>query len=352
MGELERFKTEINITEVAASLGYTIDAKESGDIVTMMRHPDGDKIAVRRGDKTGFWIYCSNRDPNDNGTILDFFKARGCFSFRDVCEECRRWLGGEKPRVKPSAFVKDLIPISRDRDLVLLAWERARAAPLPYLAKRGIKPEVLTLPAFAGCIRRDPRGNAIFPHFDKLGLCGFEIKNQGFTGFSAGGLKGLWYSKATPEARRLVFCESAIDALSYFILNQDENETRVMSTGGTMNPSQPDLIRAAMEKMPKGSEVVLAFDNDEGGERLAEEVRALAPSSVTIRRPLPPVGCKDWNDALKEARGVIDPPPSPSPPAGPDLDFFSGHKPRFSGRGGEEFRAKKGYAPRSHHKGR
>ena len=69
-----------------------------------------------------------------------------------------------------------------------------------------------------------------------------------------------------------------------------------------MNPNQPALIRAAMEKMPKGSKVVLGFDNDEVGEKLADEVRALAPSGLEIFRPLPKA--KDWNQDLKNKLGL------------------------------------------------
>src|SRR5712691_13070689 len=69
---------------------------------------------------------------------------------------------------------------------------------------------VFELERFAGRIRMDARGNAVFPHFDAEGLCGYEIKNKGFTGFAAGASKGLWFSQARPEDNRLVFCESAI----------------------------------------------------------------------------------------------------------------------------------------------
>jgi hypothetical protein len=31
--------------------------------------------------------------------------------------------------------------------------------------------------------------NAIFPHFDEFGLCGFELKISGFTAFAKGGKK-------------------------------------------------------------------------------------------------------------------------------------------------------------------
>ena len=94
-----------------------------------------------------------------------------------------------------------------------MEWERAQACfGLPYLAGRGIGPETLLLPRFAGCVRVDARHNALFPHYDRAGLCGFEIKNKDFTGFAAGGVKGLWYSAAKPTDTALVLVESAIDA--------------------------------------------------------------------------------------------------------------------------------------------
>ena len=43
---------------------------------------------------------------------------------------------------------------------------------------------------FAGCVLMDARSNAIFPHADKDGPCGYEIKNRGFTGFAPGGERG------------------------------------------------------------------------------------------------------------------------------------------------------------------
>jgi hypothetical protein len=60
------------------------------------------------------------------------------------------------------------------------------------------------------------RGSATFPHFDREGLCGFERKNKGFTGFASGGTKGLWLSREQPDDSCLVFCEAAISRLDQF----------------------------------------------------------------------------------------------------------------------------------------
>ena len=302
--ELERFKTQINLTEFAAVRGYALDRAESSRNSAMMRHPDGGKIVIAKNEASGDWIYFSVRDDRDNGTVIDFVQHLDGVSLGKVRQTLRAWLGSPRPALQPSLFVKDLEPVSRDRAAVVAVWERAKNCfALPYLASRGIGPDVLMLPRFSGRVRVEGQhGNVLFAHHDKGGLCGFEIKNKGFTGFSTGGVKGVWYSQALPTDRRLVLVESAIDGLSFHAL-QGDGETRYMSTGGTLNPQQPALLRGAMEKLPPGAIVLLAFDNDEGGERIAQEVAAFAPSSCGVRRVLPDVG-KDWNDTLKSRLGL------------------------------------------------
>jgi hypothetical protein len=129
-------------------------------------------------------------------------------------------------------------------------------------------------------VRIDRRGNAVFPHFDVAGLCGYEIKNHGFTGFAAGGKKGLWFSHTGPGDRRLVLAESAIDALSHAVLFPDaEDRTRYASVGGKPNAQQPGLVQSTIARLPEGAEIVAAFDADEAGHLLAHVVR-LAVASV------------------------------------------------------------------------
>lgn len=307
--ELERFKSQINLSEFAASRGYALDKRESSRNSAKMSHADGDKIVIAKSETSGDWIYFSVGDDRDNGTIIDFLQNRGVSNFGEVRKVLRLWLRTSKPvAVQLHAFVRDLLPISRDRAGVMAAWERARVCTaLPYLTGRGLGPDVLALARFAGRIRVESKhNNALFPHYDKDGLCGYEVKNKGFTGFAPGGVKGLWYSQALPTDRQLVLTESAIDAISWHVLHPDELWTRYMSTGGALNPQQPALLRGAMEKLPPGAVVLLAFDDDEGGEKLVEEVQAIAPAGRELRRAIPPKvpNGKDWNDALKHRFGL------------------------------------------------
>jgi hypothetical protein len=190
-----------------------------------------------------------------------------------------------------------------DREAVAQAYERAHPANnSAYLNARGIRPTTLATDRFAGTFREDRRGNVLFPHRDDSGLAGFESKNHGWTSFSPGGMKALWRSRSLPGDSRLVLVESAIDALSFHQLHQEPHASYA-STAGSMSEHQRALLRDALRAMPAGSQVVLAFDRDPAGERLADEVRGLGGAECS-RLPSP-IG-KDWNDCLQaRERGYI-----------------------------------------------
>jgi hypothetical protein len=210
--ELESFKINIDLRAYAAGQGYELSLKESSKGVWMMRHPvTGDKIAIK-SQKDGHYVYFSNRDGRDNGSIIDFVKNRKRIRLGAIRKELRLWIG------QPPVPVPDFPPLpknAKDRRKVETAYVRMRDAVTghPYLEReRALPGALLALDRFAGRVRMDDRGNAIFPHFDAQGLSGYEIKNAGFTGFASGGSKALWLSHEFPDDIRLVFCESAIDA--------------------------------------------------------------------------------------------------------------------------------------------
>jgi Toprim-like len=109
-----------------------------------------------------------------------------------------------------------------------------------------------------------------------------------------------------------VFSESAIDALSYAVLHPDDS-ARYASIGGQVNPKQPRLIRKEILRMPAGSAIVSAMDNDAAGRSLsgliASALEACGRSDLSFVEDLPEPEGADWNDMLK-AR----PPPARSSP--------------------------------------
>ena len=318
--ELEDFKTRINLSEYAAAQGYVLDRRASSKNSALMRHAGGDKIVIARG-ADQHWIYFSVRDDLDNGSIIDFVQKRKHVKLGGARQELRPWVGASSARApvrpQPDLFAQDLVPVSRDLAQVLGVL--ARSQPLAYHRwleeARGIPRSLIQSPRFAGKLRVDARANVLFPHADQDGPCGYEIKNKGFTGFSPGGEKGLWFSAAKATDTTLVIAESGIDALSYAALFPDAH-ARFASIGGAMNPNQPALIAAAISRMGEGSRIVLAMDNDPAGLDLAQALEEIAKATgrtdLMIQRHRPEGAGEDWNDVLRAGMNV----PAREPAAG------------------------------------
>jgi hypothetical protein len=305
--ELHRFKTDIDLVQYATDrYGYQRDRRESSRACHVLRHAvTNDKIIVRKA-SDGHWTYFSVRDDRDQGTIVDFVQARGRHtSLGHVREELRHWLGTSRPIVDYGVpFVAAASAAPRDGRAVARAFAVASGADnSPYLNTRGIRPETLRDPRFAGTWGLDRRKNTLFVHTTAAGeVTGFEIKNRGFTGFATGGTKSAWQSEARPTDSALVVTESAIDALSYFQLHPGERDrTRYLSTGGAPSTRQIELLDRVFAQLPAQSRVIAAVDSDDAGVKLARRIEALGQerAQVTFQRHSPSPA-KDWNDVLQQ----------------------------------------------------
>lgn len=291
--ELDQMK-RINIADYASAQGYTLNRQKSSQHSLCFDNAAGDRVLIGQDPKSGHSVYCSVRDDNDNGTIVDFIQKRQGLNIGQVRRELRPWIGApsQRPQYTPQPQPK---PVQKDRLQVqrgLASCERVTSSQ-GYLESRGIEPE--TLERFSSRIYTDPRGNAIFPHFDSEGVCGLEIKNQGFTGFSKSGEKGLWFAGAA-KPQQIVFCESAIDCLSHYQLKPSD-KTMYVSTGGKMGPGAKQSLESLLENH-KDAVIVVAFDNDKAGHEFAQDLCDMAQRE--IKRDAPEL--KDWNEQLQQER--------------------------------------------------
>jgi hypothetical protein len=297
--ELEEFKSRIDLREYAAAQGYELDRRESSRASSVMRHA-GDKVVIRR-DADSHYVYFSVHDDADNGTVIDFAQKRKGLNLGQLRKELRPWLG--RPPA-PLPLFASLEPSPKDRQRIERNYAGMRiAARHAYLEQeRKIPPALLGSARFAGRIRADERGNAVFPHFDGFGLSGYELKNLNFTGFASGGEKGLWESHDQADDAALVFAESAIDALSHAALFPD-HAARYRSIGGALNPQQPELIKAAIATMPSGGTIICATDNDDAGRKLAQLVEECFLNTgrpdLRFKNHLPENENTDWNNVLQ-----------------------------------------------------
>lgn len=111
--ELERFKTEINLSHYAAALGYELDRRETSRNSAVMRHANGDKIVIAKDG--AHWIYFSVRDDGDHGSIIDFVMRRQTGGMGAARQTLRGWINSPPPPPPPTHYAADLATSTRDR---------------------------------------------------------------------------------------------------------------------------------------------------------------------------------------------------------------------------------------------
>lgn len=305
--EINRFKRDINLIRLAASHGYAVDPKKSSPRSVYLRGTQGDRLLVSRS-SAGAWRYCSLDHPDDNGDLITFVRRRQfghlrqAEGVREVCRQLRQTLGTELSA--PTDTHPFPRPARVDREGIRQQLAQARQPrSQPYLESRGLSRETLLAPRFGGkWLEHGPYRNVVFPHVDERGVCGFEVKNRAFSGFSSGGMRGLWASRTARGDRAMVVAESAIDALSYAQIHPDAS-CRYLSSGGALSTRQLELLGKAMAKMPAGR-VVAALDADRAGHAMAarlEQVAAGHPQLTFVRAA--PTLAKDWNEQLQRSLG-------------------------------------------------
>jgi hypothetical protein len=156
--------------------------------------------------------------------------------------------------------------------------------------ERGIASSMIQTLIESGRLYADTRGNAVFLLLGKKNKpVGAELRGTTQTrwrGMAPGSQKDMGYfSMPNIHATAIVLCESAIDAISCYILHPDH---LCISTSGARPDPQwlPSLIH-------QGYEIYCGFDSDAPGNTMANAMIALYPCIIRL--------CPsqhDWNDAL------------------------------------------------------
>jgi len=162
----------------------------------------------------------------------------------------------------------------------------------PYLVQdRGITLSLVDSLVESGRLYADTRGNAVFLLLGKENRpVGAELRGTGpacWRGMTPGSQKDLGYfSIHVPEPTMIVLCESAIDAMSCFLLHP--SSLCVSTSGARPNP------RWLPAFLSQGLPVYCGFDADSTGDAMAQQMIAAYPA---LRRLRPAE--HDWNDVLK-----------------------------------------------------
>lgn len=170
-----------------------------------------------------------------------------------------------------------------------------------YLTKRrGLSAELLAPLIEAGTLYADGRGNAVFVMVagKPPRAVGAELRGTGpraWRGLAPGSCKDAGYFWIGGKgSRRIILCESAIDAISCYQLqapDPDHGQLRdciCISTAG-VRPDASWLVPL----LSRGYRIYCGYDTDAPGEAAAIQLTLRHPSIERLRPP-----AHDWNDAL------------------------------------------------------
>ncbi len=185
---------------------------------------------------------------------------------------------------------------AKSPDRISLVLPRRNPTYLPQISRyltlqRYLPPALIQSHINAGKLYADDRANAVFLLLGKgRTIVGAEIRGTSkrpWYALASGSRKDLGcFSVKYGASTKIVLCESAIDALSYYTL--DANCVALSTAGARSNPPWlGNLIK-------KGFQVYCGFDADTTGDTLARDMIAVHP---TIKRLRPTR--HDWNDVLK-----------------------------------------------------
>lgn len=292
--EIERFKTEINISEYLADQGFEWDRKASCPAYCVMRKDD--KKYVIRTEIDSHRVYIDAHNKGDCGSVIDACQNLTGKNLGQVRKELRPYIGSDHQPPQHNEYQKVITRTEPDFLKVLDDWnEGMEPFETGYLEDRGISPYTISI--YKDSIRQTNMGTFLFCHksINAPKISGYEYKNQGYAGFSKGGQKGLCLFRNTSDpskVKKMVITETAIDALSYAEIDDRREDTVYVSIGG--NPSGEQVLQIMHTVKKLKCEVVHAYDNDRGGNQIYKAISEHVPG----QRSLPKM--KDWNEDLQE----------------------------------------------------
>ncbi len=277
IGKLAAIVRNIDLSSVLQRLGCTKDSRDKAKWLT----PEG--VISVNGQKFMNWT-----SGTGGGGAIDLVIHLQGIGFKDavflLCDhfspDCMQQIPEKKFRFPKHIFK---LPPRNDGKLPRV---------IRYLTSQRRIPENLTNNLVeSGKLYADDRANAVFVLLGKKKkIVGAELRGTGgvrWRGMAEGSKKnhGCFYIVGQ-SAKKMVLCESAIDAASCFVLNPEY--TAVSTSGATADPA---WLRNLLKN---GCQILCGFDSDRTGNILADKMIRRYPS---IKRLAPPG--HDWNEVLQ-----------------------------------------------------
>lgn len=282
----------VELTEVAAALGYEYERSRQV-------WKAGDSTISINGQK-----YFDHEAGRGGGGAIDLVIHATGHAYR----EALRWLADRFGTGRSASTALDAERTRIEREIEDTPRAPFIAPPSRFsseddvhhylTSKRGLSADLVRSAIKTGDVYGDDRKNAVFlRRAPSGGVTGCMKRGTQPARFVQvlGDKKTGWYSYGERKSPRVIaICESAIDALSFYDLQQQAGAAGgllVISTDGC--GQIPDDLA---ERYP-GAKIVAAPDNDKAGDSLAAKIREHYPQAERLK----PQG-KDWNEDLLQAR--------------------------------------------------
>jgi len=290
--EVEKIREAVSCAAVLEQAGFAVDMKESTRRAVKFRK--GAEIIIVTHEGRGWF------DPlsDDKGDIFDLVALLEHLTFSDAIDRIGSLIGY---KAAPTIWKQ---PSSKFGSPDILTRWRGRRLPgtgsgaWRYLCwTRAIPVSILRSAVNQGIVREGPFGSMWAAHSDGAGLVvGWEERGAAWRGFSTGGSKVLFRLGPT-DALRLCVTEAAIDAMSLAAIEDLQEGSIYLSTGGGWSPRTEAALIDLLAR--PGALLVCATDANSQGDTFARRLQALAVQvdrpSVRLRPP-----AEDWNEVLQE----------------------------------------------------
>ena len=181
---------------------------------------------------------------------------------------------------------------------------------LQYLQMRGIDREVIEMCIAFDTLYEDVRHNCCFVGFDetrspRYAMLRSSDPSRSFLQEVAGSDKRYSFSLPPTESTKLYITESAIDALSLYVL-RDNAPDNYLSIAGANTPrgnTLPLALEHYLAMHQQIESICLCLDNDRAGIQAAKAIQARLPEQY-ITELLPPKEGKDYNEQLMRMKGL------------------------------------------------
>lgn len=181
---------------------------------------------------------------------------------------------------------------------------------LQYLQMRGIDREVIEMCIAFDTLYEDVRHNCCFVGFDethspRYAMLRSSDPSRSFLQEVAGSDKRYSFSLPPTESTKLYITESAIDALSLYVLRgyAPDNYLSIAGANTPRGNTLPLALEHYLSMHQQIESVCLCLDNDRAGLQAAKAIRARLPEQYRIKL-LPPKEGKDYNEQLMRMKGL------------------------------------------------